>query len=332
MPSPSFRTVLCVSVFCCLGTAISSAAQHRGKKAFVDAKSAGADFQVQGEYEGATASGHALGVQVIALGDGKFDAVFYGGGLPGAGWDGKRTISVSGATTDGVTRFTNDRGTAEITDGTLTAVGQRRGEEIRITAKKVLRKSPTLGAKPPSDAVVLFDGSNVDAWQKGPMEEGQLLGVPTRTKEAFGSFRLHLEFRTPFMPTARGQGRGNSGVYLLDQYEVQVLDSFGLSGEDNECGGIYKVAKPLVNMCLPPLSWQTYDIEITRAKFDDQGQKVANAILTVRHNGVVIHDKLELPHATPGGGRNDEKPGPLFLQNHGNPVRYRNIWIVKTQD
>jgi hypothetical protein len=131
------------------------------------------------------------------------------------------------------------------------------------------------------------------------------------------------------MPTARDQGRGNSGVYIQSRYEVQVLDSFGLEGEDNECGGIYSIAKPAVNMCLPPLAWQTYDIDFTAARYDEQGNKTKNARVTIKHNGVVIHDNLELPHGTPG--RNAEGPGPdaLFLQDHGNPVAFRNIWAVE---
>ena len=118
-------------------------------------------------------------------------------------------------------------------------------------------------------------------------------------------------------------------MYLLDQYECQILDSFGLEGKNNECGGFYQVAEPKVNMCLPPLSWQTYDVEFKAARFDADGKKLSSSVATIRHNGVVIHDKLELPKATPGGGRNDEKAGALFIQNHGDPVMLRNIWILK---
>jgi hypothetical protein len=149
------------------------------------------------------------------------------------------------------------------------------------------------------------------------------------TKEKFGDHQLHIEFRTPFMPKSFGQARGNSGVYVQSRYEVQVLDSFGLDGKSNECGGIYSIAEPAVNMCLPPLSWQTYDIDFTAARYNDSGEKTQNARVTVRHNGVVIHNNIELPHGTPG--RHAEGPGPddLFLQDHGNPVAFRNIWLIK---
>ena len=132
------------------------------------------------------------------------------------------------------------------------------------------------------------------------------------------------------MPKALGQARGNSGMYLLDQYECQILDSFGLSGENNECGGFYTIQKPNVNMCLPPMSWQTYDVDFTGAKYDAEGKKTAKASVTMKHNGVLIHDKLQLPNNTPGGGLDDEsQPGALYLQNHGDAVRFRNIWAVE---
>ncbi|NOX53200.1 MAG: DUF1080 domain-containing protein [Planctomycetes bacterium] len=322
---------VCAAAVLSLMTGAGWAAGHADRKkiktAFLDAKSAGIDFEVQGEYE-VTVGDDPFGIQVIALGDGRFQAVAYEGGLPGAGWDGNTRYFLDGKLAEGIAQFESGEGRFRIEHGEVTGVAYADSGNLDIKGKKVLRKSPTLGAKPPQNAVVLFDGTHVDAWQNGRIVEGNLLDVGTRTKQSFAAFHLHLEFRTPFMPYARGQARGNSGVYLLDQYEIQVLDSFGLEGESNECGGIYKVARPLVNMCLPPLSWQTYDIDFTPARFNEQGKKVANAVVTVRHNGVVIHENLELPHPTPGGGRADEKPGPLFLQNHGDPVRYRNIWLV----
>jgi len=293
--------------------------------AYLDPKDAGPDFLVQGEYTGLIGDKAKVGAQVVALGDGKFDAVLYTQGLPGAGWDGKSIVRLSGKTEEGVAHFRGKNFHGTIREGLFSGSAEN---DVRFELKKVERQSPTLGAGPPPGAIVLFDGTTTDAWSVGKLEEGHLLGVPAITKHKFENFLLHIEFRTPFMPLSRGQGRGNSGVYLEDQYEVQVLDSFGLEGLDNECGGIYKQAKPLVNMCLPPLSWQTYDIEFRAARFaPDEKTKRQNAFVTIRHNGIPIHYDLELK-PTPGGNRADEHPGPIFLQNHGNPVRFKNIWIV----
>lgn len=282
------------------------------------------DYAVQGEFAGKVDKDAEIGVQVIANGKGTFDAVLWSGGLPGAGYDGKLRQVVPGETKGDAAHFN---------EGKLHGV--LKGDELKLEGahngvlKRVVRKSPTLGAKPPAGAVVLFDGSSVDGWEGGKLEEAKLLGVGCRTKQKFRDVQVHLEFRTPFMPEARGQARGNSGMYILDQYEFQVLDSFGLEGRDNETGGLYSISKPKLNMCLPPMTWQTYDVDFTAAKYDAD-KKTANARVTVKVNGVVVHDNLELPHNTPGGGLNDEsQAGSLFLQDHGNPVRFRNIWVVE---
>ncbi len=305
-------------------TADAQQKRRNHKQAFLTAKSAGPDFAVQGEYVGTIGKGTKLGAQVIARGDGKFDAVLYAKGLPGAGWDGKTKVRMTGKTQGDKTQFTGKNFRGTIAGGLFSGTGE---ESVKFQLKKTIRKSPTLGAKPPAGAIVLFDGTNVKQWTGMKIEDNHLLGVGGRTKKKFRDFTLHLEFRTPFMPYATGQARGNSGMYLIDQYECQILDSFGLNGEDNECGGIYKVSKPSVNMCLPPLSWQTYDVDFKAAKFNKQGKKTADAVVTIKHNGVVIHQGRKLK-VTPGGHQNDEKPGALFLQNHGDPVRFRNIWIV----
>lgn len=297
---------------------------------YLDAESAGADFEVQGEYRGVLdPDGDRIefALQVIALGEHKFDAVAYYGGLPGDGWSrGDRSIDASGQTKDGVTTVTSDQGYAVIKDNS--AVIYSADDEIVGTLTKVQRVSPTMGAKAPAGAIVLFDGTSADAFKGGKVEVDNLLSANCESKESLGDHTLHLEFRTPFKPAARGQARGNSGVYLQSRYECQVLDSFGLDGKNNECGGIYQIAAPAVNACLPPLSWQTYDIDFTSAVWKD-GNKVSNARATIRHNGIVIHEDLELPHGTPGRQKEAEGPAPLYLQGHGNPVFYRNIWVVK---
>ena len=289
---------------------------------FTDAAAAGADFRLQGEY-----AGENCGAQVIALGEGKFHIVRWDSGLPGAVDGAQKNQEMDGALEGSAVHFKNAVWEATVADGELKGKGTD-GQER--TLKKVERKSPTLGAKPPTGAVVLFDGTSADAWKNGKVDKEGNLECGTVSKQEFGNFALHIEFRTPFKPAARGQGRGNSGVYLQDRYEVQVLDSFGLKGENNECGGIYTKHKPKVNMCFPPLSWQTYDIEFETAKWDADGKKTKDAIVTVKHNGVLIHDHVEVNGATTSSGRKDGPgPGPFQLQNHGNPVVFRNIWVVE---
>ena len=292
-----------------------------------------ADYAVQGEYTG-TVKGEEgdkkLGCQVIALGDGQFTSRGFVGGLPGDGWNLNKEEMIKGSKAkDGSVTFKNDKHTGTIKDGVMTVStldGKKIGE-----LKRVVRKSPTLGAKPPKGAVILFDGDKhgADQWKGGRQTKDGLLMEGCTSKRTFGDFKIHFEFRTPYKPKARGQGRGNSGVYAHGRYEVQILDSFGLEGRHNECGGIYSTKAPKLNMCYPPLTWQTYDVDFTAAKFKD-GKKVANALMTVRHNGVVIHDKTVCDHSTTASPmREGPQPGPVFFQNHGNPVRFRNVWVVE---
>ena len=151
-----------------------------------------------------------------------------------------------------------------------------------------------------------------------------------KTKRTFdGHFKLHLEFRVPYLPDAKGQARGNSGVYLQGRYEVQVLDSYGLDSKDNDCGAIYEVAKPLVNACKAPTVWQSYDIDFHAPVFKD-GKRVETARVRVVQNGVLIQGNVSISvdNTRAGLGGNGSAPGPIMLQDHGSPVQYRNIWMV----
>lgn len=322
----------CLMSFIVVGASVLAGPALAKGPVITDPAKADADYAVQGEYEGefpSDAGPVKLGVQVIALGKGKFHAVGHVGGLPGAGWNGEAKIESDGERKGDEVVFKTDKGTGTLKDGRLT-IADNNGNQVTVL-KRVERSSPTLGAAPPQGAVVLFDGSKADDWQNGKVEDG-LLVAGTTSKRKFGSHTVHIEFRLPYQPEDRGQGRGNSGIYLQGRYEVQMLDSFGLSGEQNECGGIYSVAKPSVNMCLPPLAWQTYDIDYTAGKYDDAGKVVTNPRVTVRHNGVVIHDNVELPgerNTTAAPVKAGPEPGPIYLQDHGNPVRYRNVWVVE---
>ena len=289
------------------------------------------DFFLQGEYVGTVSSGAWppvwTGLQVIALGNGEFQAVEYVGGLPGNGWDGHtrteyaghRTASDRALLTGDARRLTVRRGLVIVNDDAGKEIGRLR---------KTLRRSQTVGARPPAGAQVLFCGRDAREFASGVVTPDHLLVAGADTKQSFGDFSIHLEFRTPYMALARGQARGNSGVYIQKRYEVQILDSFGLRGADNESGALYKQRPPKLNMSFPPLTWQTYDIDFKAARFDAVGNKTANARITVRHNGVVIHDNVEITAKTGGGAAEGPDPAPIRLQDHGNLVHFRNIWII----
>lgn len=195
--------------------------------------------------------------------------------------------------------------------------------------------------KPPENAKVLFNGKDLKNWHT---REGKPAGWDVSdgvmtvvkgtgdivTDEKFTDFRLHLEWMEPDMPEATGQAKGNSGVYLQGRYEIQVLDSYGIEVPGRgDCGGVYDQFAPLVNACKPALEWQSYDIIFRAPRFDDNGEVESQARVTVLQNGVVIQNNVEVEGPT-GGAMDDklDEPGPLLLQDHGNPVKYRNVWLV----
>jgi hypothetical protein len=289
------------------------------------------DFKIQGEYVGEgtwPGSGNTkVGAQAIALGNGQFTVVVTKGGLPGDGWKcGDPRFSLDGKR-NGETTILAGPASGYIAGELMKIVSYPKATaQLNLALKRTTRHSSTEGAKPPEGAVVLFDGTTAANFDQGTLSTDKNLLSGATTKQGFGDCTLHLEFRLSYMPEARGQARSNSGVYLHDCYEIQVLDSFGLDGEDNECGGFYELRKPDVNMCLSPLTWQTYDVEFTAPKYKD-GKKAAAARVAVRHNGVAIHPEFELSRATPGRQNEGPAPRPLYLQGHGNKVEYRNIWV-----
>ena len=283
---------------------------------WTDAKTAAEEFPgfaFLGEY---VKDDHAI--QVVPCED-RFYLSIYRGGFPAAGWDGgaiKHEWVISDAIQERIEGY-----------------------------EKVDRSSKLKFTKPPADAIVLFDGSDMKQWGHGKIKN-RLLQAGAGTKRKFQDFTLHLECLVPFKPELplSHPDRGNSGVFAVGAYEVQVSDTFGLDFSPSAwtemrqlkkpntwCGSIYGLRTPDVNMCLPPLRWQTFDIQFTAARFEDD-KKVSRARITVHQNGVLIHDHFELPEGTgggPSGPRVEVPEGPIYIQNHRNPTQYRNIWIVE---
>ena len=323
---------LTLSFFCLCSIAWAAPREKAVKDPSVAAKDP--DFAIQGEYAESSKIGREgekgrYGLQVVALGDGKFQAALYAGGLPGSGAESNEFVFLNGETKGNATTLKAKSGeTVVITGDKATAT---KGKRKLFTYDRVERKSPTLGKKAPTGAKVLFGGIEMDRFSGGVKLDGELLEEGVVSLDSFGDFTLHLEFRTPYKPKTKpgSQDRGNSGVYIFNNYETQILDSFGIKGEFNFCGALYRKKPPAVNMCLPPLSWQTYDIQFTAPRFKE-GKKITNARITTRHNGVVIHDDFELDKGTgAGGGRPEKEKGQIHLQGHGNPVRFKNIWLIE---
>ncbi len=210
--------------------------------------------------------------------------------------------------------------------------------EAQVTYSDNILHRPATMLPADTGTVVLFDGTSWEGWvtREGRrsswvvQDDGSVVtdrndAVTTRN---FGDFQLHLEFMCPPMAGTQGQARANSGVYLHGRYEVQVLDSYEQEPTLNGCGAVYSIAKPLVNASLPAGQWQTYDIVFRAPRYAPGGRLLEHARVTVVHNGTAIHNNLQLPNATPGGfERGSDTMGPILLQYHGDPVRYRNIWV-----
>lgn len=293
--------------------------------------------QVQGLYEGVAktpAAEQKIEARLVAVGKGNYKLL-----IRQTGADGKLTkVELSGRTDKDTVIFAGRAGDVEwsgtCADGAVTG----RCGQGTFEIKRVVRQSPTLGAPPPPGAVVLLDGKNFGEMVKKPLKDGKeqewkiveegAIEVPKggmNSRRTFeGSFKAHIEFKCPLMPEASGQGRGNSGCYMPNGEEIQVLDSFGMATyQGGGCGGLYRWKDPdafdeFSLASAPPLQWQTYDIEYRVEKKD--GKPVGKPRLTVFHNGIKIHDNVEM--------KNNARPGTFHFQDHGNPVHYRNIWVL----
>jgi hypothetical protein len=233
-----------------------------------------------------------------------------------------------------------------ISDGTIKAITSKNNYGQEMTLKKVIRKSPTLEKLPPDGAVVLLPykkgkKTNVNAWiTKGKFpanrltKDGAIQMDKTGgfvSKQKFTDVHLHLEFMIPLQPGDFGQSRGNSGLFFNEMYEVQVLDSFGLVSAKGDCGAIYNKLSPTLNASLAPLQWQTYDIDFRAPRLNENGKVKERPRITVYHNGIRIHDDIEIPGRTKGKGP-EVHAGPIHLQDHRNAVKFRNIWLVEKKE
>ena len=252
---------------------------------------------------------------------------------------------------NGKMTFDQNGYSGKITNDSFTGRKAGGAFDTPFSLNRMHRTSPTMGKKAPENAVVLFDGSDLDAWERQgggdptwltkdgyfevlPKKNNNNVGGSINTRQSFGDVKVHLEFRLPYEPEHRGQKRANSGFFLPGGYEVQILDSYGLDGMWNECGALYKQSPPRVNMCWAPGVWQTFDVEFKRLRRDSEGNKVDHAEFTVWHNGVKIHNSFQIKGATSNTQKGRElgesgKNGGLSLQDHSNKIQFRNIWVVE---
>ena len=338
-----FRWLLAISM-ACFSIGVALADNTDPKYTLMDPDGKDQDFDLQGEFKGTAQlskfSSGVFGLQVVSMGGGRFQGQLLIGGLPGDGWNGFARIRLIG----------EREGRKLILHGGPYSVfiqGMGKRATIKFEAgdislgelERVHRVSPTMGSTPAAGGALLFGGTapsedqpleNIGTlcWQNAKLTDEGLLLAGTKTSHLYNDFLLHVEFRVPFMPNARGQARANSGVYLNGRHEVQIMDSFGLAGAEDEMGAIYKYKKPDLNMAFPPLSWQTYDIKYQGPVFNARGKKIENALISVEHNGVKIQDNVEVDGPTGAGPEETPILLPLELQDHGAPVVFRNVWIA----
>jgi hypothetical protein len=275
--------------------------------------------------------------QVLALGDGKYRATL----LSAFDTENNLVAKLEGSSSGSVVSFKGDGWTATIEKNEFKG---KNGDKT-FALHRVTRTPPSFGAKAPKGAIVLFDGTNLDAWAKkngkswleedGParwklVKDGAVEVVTGSdciiTHKKFGDCKVHVEFRTLGLPS-------NSGVFLEDRYEVNINETYARP-EMSPNGGLDNCttdAKPRIRPCRAPLEWQTFDIDFHAPRFDAAGNKTASGRMTVLFNGVKIYDNQEVQQATGAASRLGEAPaGPLMLQEHGMPLQFRNVWLVET--
>ena len=297
---------------------------------------------LMGEYAGkftpATGAASSAVARVYPLGDGQYGVLLMKGD------NDPDPMQLAGKAAGDKLEFSNQAGDAKgslVGGKTATATTKSGKYDLNFN----VRKSPSEGAKPPEGAIVLLpfeEGkpTSMAEWTNtswplmpdGSIQAGK--GGSTTTKRNFGDIKLHVEFKTSYEPKGRGQARGNSGVGLMDRYEIQVLDSFGVSGvaDKGDCASVYGKVPPRVNAALPPLAWQTFDITFHAPRWTD-GKMMKKPTVTVVWNGVTVQQDQEIAGPTGIGEMTDAKgPAPIQLQDHGHLVRFRNMWVVELKD
>lgn len=326
--------LICFFLFAFMAIAMLGSTTHAQNKekgpAFTSPPAKDMSYPLMGEFIGAVTSDDGkkeiVGLQIRAIGNDQFDAIAYYGGLPGQPKFRPQPIHLIGKRSGKFVILSGGPWAIFVENNQCRLVdlkGKPRGQ-----LKRVKRKSPTMYSPAPEGAVVLFDGTGTDQFTTAEMTGDGLLMEGADVKPMFQDFNLHAEFRLPYMPIADGQQRGNSGLYLQSRYECQVLDSFALLPKIDGLGALYRFRPPAINMCFPPLVWQTYDVQFTAPRWNSDGTKARNATITSWVNGVKVQDGISLPNKTGAGKLEAPLLLPTRLQNHGDPVRFRNIWVV----
>lgn len=288
------------------------------------------NFSLMGEFVGRVKNesnrNELWGLQIRAVGNDEFDAVAYRGGLPGQPKHRPDPVRMIGRRSGQLVVMSGGPW-AVIVEPKLCRLIDFEGNSVG-QLKRVRRRSSTMFAAPPEGGTVLFDGSDTQQFSHGNMTDEGLLTEGAQLNPMFQDFDLHVEFRLPYMPEADGQQRGNSGLYLQGRYECQVLDSFAQIPKIDGLGALYRIKPADLNMCFPPLVWQTYDVQFTAPRWGADGVKLRDARITSWINGIKVQDDVALSSKTGAGKPEGAFLSPIKIQDHGDPVRFRNIWIV----